>query len=96
MVSDGYSYDNDDPRKSFRTLCTNVPGCKIEPIIDVCQPLFERLGLGVKPGEESTWGRKRPDLSKQKEWVSTVIYVQSVNNQDIMKHFRMPLLILLA
>ena len=64
MVENGYSYDNRDIGKSFKRMCSNVVGCKVQPLTDVCQPLFERLGLGVRPED---WGLK-PPFAGRKSW----------------------------
>jgi len=64
-IGEGYTYTNTDPTKSFKSLCeTASAGCMIVPVQDVCQPFFERLGLGSSP---EVWGNL-PPCSFFKRW----------------------------
>lgn len=65
-MEQGFSYENVDQGKSFKDMCTlAAAGCKVVPIRDACQALFERLGLGVEESAAGSWGRKQPATSRE-------------------------------
>ena len=56
MQTAGFTYENADKTKSLKDICESA-GCKVVPIKDGCQPLFERVGLG---SDAAKWGKQQP------------------------------------